>query len=254
MRVFIVDDELGAIKNLQIILQSQNLSIEIIGFASNTKDAELKIKLLKPDVVFLDIDMPKETGIQFLKRLNNYDFEVVFVTAYNEFAIQAFKLNAIDYILKPIDLEEIKQCINRLEMNSLLKSNYREKLNKEKIEFLIDSENSNKDSKLAIKSRDKLELIPFSDIVYLKGNGAYTEFIFLNKGLREAVLMSYPISHYESILPKSDFIRIHKSYVLNKNHLAKIERDSGYFLITKIGDRIPLSKRRVNDIISILKY
>jgi len=253
IQAFILDDEFGAIKNLQLILQDMAPNIEVIGYATSTKDAELKIRMLKPDVLFLDIEMPNESGIEFLKRLHYYDFEVVFVTAYNEFAIQAFKLNAIDYLLKPIDQQEMKHCLERINDLYVLKSNYRMTLTKEKLEHFCDSFEGNDHSKIVLKNKDAIEFVSFEHIIYLRGDGSYTDFTFELKGKITKILMSYPLSHYESILPKKTFLRVHKSFIINTKFIKQIQKSPGYTILLHSGETIPISKRRVADIITQLQ-
>lgn len=253
LKAIIVDDEIGAIKNLQQILKENTSEIEVISYAVSTKDAELKIKLLKPDVVFLDIDMPHETGIEFLKRLNFYDFEVVFVTAYNEFAIQAFKLNAIDYILKPIDLSDLKHCISRLTESQILKENYKNSLTRERLTHLGNGSSENSMTNILLRCKEKIEVVPFELIQHLHADGAYTIFYYLTKGKLVSTIMSYPLAHYEQILPSKVFLRVHNSYIVNTRFIKEIIKDSGYNILTSYGEKIPISKRRVQEILDQLK-
>lgn len=253
IKCIILDDEMGAIKNLQILLAKYGPNLELVGYATSTREAELKIKILKPDVVFMDIEMPGESGIEFLKRLNSYDFEVVFVTAYNEFAIQAFKLNAIDYILKPIDLHELQHCIQRLTELSSLKEAYRKNLTKEKLDFFTQN-TPESPTKIALKNKDSLELVSFDDIICLKGEGAYSEFYIQKNNRPVSLIMSYPLSHYEVILPEKQFLRVHKSYIINKTHVVEIKRGKSFYNIVTTHQRsIPISKRKTTDILNQLK-
>lgn len=254
IKCIIIDDEMGAIKNLQLLLAKYGSEIELVGYATSTKEAELKIKILKPDVVFIDIEMPGESGIQFLKRLNSYDFEVVFVTAYNEFAIQAFKLNAIDYILKPIDLHELQHCVQRLKELSSLKEAYRKNLTKEKLDFFTDS-HTETPAKIALKNKDSLELVDFNDIICLKGEGAYSEFFYHKNNRPVSLILSYPLSHYETILPANQFFRVHKSHIVNKSHVVEIKRDKNYYTIVTTHHRmVPIAKRKTVEILNQLKW
>jgi len=254
IKALILDDEFGAIKKLKWSLKDYGPEVEVLGFATSTKEAELKIKLLRPDVLFLDIEMQTESGIEFLKRLNYYDFEVVFITAYHEFAIQAFKLNALDYLLKPLDINELKRCISRLNEVQLLKENYKNWLTKERIENLNTHPEINIETNIILKSKEKVEIIPFKSIIYLQAEGTYTNFYFLQKGIQVKLMMSYPLAHYEGILPKREFLRVHKSYILNIEYIDHVIKDSGHYILTKTGSKIPISKRRVTSVLEHLKY
>ena len=252
IRAILVDDELGAIKNLQLILNEHAKNLEIIGYATSSKDAELKIKMLKPDVLFLDIEMPQESGIDFLKRIQYYDCEIVFVTAYSEYAIQAFKLNAIDYILKPISIKEIIHCVDRLNEIYNIKQNFRETLLKERLNQISLNPKNKTEQKIILKNKDSVVIVLFEDIISLNADGAYTEFHYLLKGTPKKSIMSYPLAHYEDILPSIDFLRVHKSFIVNKKYIDKILREPNYVVLTIFQAKIPISKRRVKDILQKL--
>lgn len=254
IKALILDDEIGAIKNLQLLLKDYAPEIDVLGFATSTKEAELKIKLLRPDALFLDIEMPSESGIEFLKRLNYYEFEVVFITAYHEFAIQAFKLNALDYLLKPLDIQELKRCIKRLSEVQMLKENYKDWLTKERLNNLNISQDITIESNIVLKSKDKIEIIPFKNICYLQAEGTYTHFFYIHKGILTKLMMSYPIAHYEDILPKKEFLRIHKSYIINTEYIDQILKENGHCILTTFGNKVPVSKRRVASLLDHLKY
>lgn len=244
----ILDDEIGAIRNLEWILRNHS-DVELVASAQSTKEAELKIKLLRPDILFLDIEMPSETGISFLERLGIYDFEVVFVTAYNEFAIKAFKLNALDYLLKPIDIAELKNCIIRISETLLIKQQMREHLLKEQIRNLSNVKDINNKDKIILKTKEGIEIVPFDKIISISADGAYSMFNFLVSGIQKKLLMSYSLAYYEELLPSEYFLRVHKSFIVNKNFIHSIEREPNYFIITNLNERIPISKRRVNEIL-----
>jgi two-component system LytT family response regulator len=253
IKCIIIDDELGAIKNLQILLAKYGSNLDLVGYATSTKEAEMKIKILKPDVIFIDIEMPGESGIDFLKRLNSYDFEVVFVTAYNEFAVQAFKLNAIDYILKPIDLHEIQHCVQRLTEINSLKDAYRKNLTKEKLDFFLHDQ-VEAPTKIALKNKDALELVDFSNIICLKGEGTYSEFYIQKNNRPVSIIVSYPLSHYESILPENQFVRVHKSYIVNKHNVIEVKRGANFYnIITTHFRVIPIAKRKLAEVLTQLK-
>lgn len=253
IKALLVDDEIGAIKNLQVILNDYSSSIEVIGYATTTQEAEFKLKHLKPDLVFLDIEMPGESGIEFLQRINFYDFEVVFVTAYSEFAIKAFKLNAIDYILKPIDLKEFKDSMIRISETFELKQKYKSWLTQERLETLYNNDEKEAHQKIILRNKDKLELVDFKYIVSLEADGTYSIFSFLRNNKIEKLIMSYPLAYYSDILPESTFLRVHKSHIVNINYIEEIEKSPNHSLKTSYGNKIPISKRRVQSVMGQLK-
>ncbi len=252
IRVILVDDEPMSLKNLEFMLHEEGSGFEVIATATNTKDAEIKLKLLKPDVLFLDIEMPNETGISFLERLNNYDFEVVFVTAYNEYAVKAFKLNALDYILKPINRQDIKHCIQRIQESYTLRQTFRNYQLKERLLHLNAHSNDKSNPSIILRTKDNIEIIPYDNIIYLSADGAYSIFHYIQNNQTSEIMMSYPLAYYEEILPVEFFLRVHKSYIVNKLFIESLIRDPNYYIITKFQTRIPISKRRVSQILDKL--
>ncbi len=243
IRALIVDDEHGACENLHNLLTEYTSEIAIVGVANNTKEAEKLINTLNPDVVFLDIEMPNENAFQFLTRLPNIPFEVVFVTAYDDYAIGAFKLNAVDYILKPISISElqnaVKKLASRLEYKKLVElpaDNYQE------IGNLV--ARRIKGNKLTLKDGSNKEEIEFTDIFFLEAQGSYSRIVFRKNNQHKEITMSVTLSFYEELLPDNLFYRIHRSFLINRLHVNRIIRDENDEV--EIADKyvIPISRRK----------
>lgn len=253
MRAIIVDDENKACKNLESVLHEYiDDTLTVIGIANSTAQAETLIKVANPDVVFLDIDMPEENAFQFLARISPVDFEIIFVTAYDEFAIKAFRLNAVDYILKPIRVSELKNAVEKLKE----RHSYKEILARsDRTAFLSLSEqvsNSANHHSLTIRHADGLEIMSFRDIHYAEAQGSYSRFVFVRNQVKKEVIASYPLSYFDDLLPGSIFFRIHRSYVVNICHIKSVLSDSCCVLLAN-GASLPVSRRRFSELLEFLR-
>jgi two-component system LytT family response regulator len=251
--VLIVDDEKEACANLKnIIADYFDDGINIVGKAYSTREAEKQISKLQPDAVFLDIEMPNENAFRFLERISPVTFEVVFVTAYDEYAIRAFKLNAVDYILKPISILELGQAINRL----------KEKIKVKKIltttpttyaDLAHQVANKIKGNKITLKDSNVIEVVDFKEIFFVEAQGSYIRVVFQKDNTVKEIIMSGSLTDYEELLPSDMFFRIHKTYVINCVHVNKIIK--GEFAEAVIGGKynLPVSRRRYTALLDFLK-
>jgi two-component system, LytTR family, response regulator len=253
INVLIVDDEKNACTNLENMLKEYaGQGINIIGIAHNTVDAEKQILQLKPDAVFLDIEMPKENAFHFLDRIPLINFEIVFVTSYNEYAIKAFRLNAVDYILKPISINELISAVEKLKG----RVQYKKILPKNNLSFAQLSEqvdNIFPPNKIILKSVNVTEVVDFKNIYVVEAQSSYSKIIFHKKNGLKEIVMSNPLSDYEDLLPTDIFYRIHRSYLINCAHIKKIWKD-GSNNVTLDGDIVlPISRRRHTLMLDFLK-
>lgn len=226
-KVLIVDDERLARKELSNLI-SQFPGLNLVGEAQSVDDAKLKISLHKPDIVFLDIQMPKKSGFDLLNEIV-VDFKVIFVTAFDQFAIKAFEVNALDYILKPITFERLNTAILNINDNQV---------NNHKI-----SPKLKYDDHLFVNHQDHANFIELSKIVYIESNGDYTMLV-LNSGKR--IPYRRTMQKWESILPSNKFIRIHRSHIINLNYLDKMEEGTNYsysVFLKGINNRFIMSRR-----------
>src|SRR4051812_17864958 len=207
INVILVDDEQEACINLQNILQTYvDEPINIMAVAYNTRDAEQLVRNLQPDALFLDIEMPNENSFQFLSRISPFHFEVIFVTAYDEYAIKAFKLNAIDYILKPVSISELRTAIERLRLRLREKKILSGLFSYPELSELV--YNRSDHLRIVLKNGNEVEVVEFKDIYFLEAQASYCRIVFLkNKEVKE-LTMSYPLSEYEDLLPADAFFRI----------------------------------------------
>jgi len=252
IRVLLIDDEIEACDNLRHILHTYvDASIEILGVAYDTTEAERKVKALKPDAVFLDIEMPDENAFQFLERIKPFDFEIIFVTAYDHFAIKAFKLNAVDYILKPICIDEltdaVKKLRNKLQYRKIVANTDYE------IEVLRQIAQKEKQQKIALRTFNQIEMVDFMDIYFIEAQGSYCRFCFRKANKEAEVTISNSISEYEELFPSEYFYRVHKSYLVNCIYITRISSDPHYELVSNNKHILPVSRRRYPQFIQFLE-
>jgi two-component system, LytTR family, response regulator len=232
----IIDDELKSRESLQILLHDFCEDITVKALCQNVSEGLEAIKTHKPDVVFLDIQMQRETGFDLLARLDKVDFELIFTTAYSEYAIKAFKFSAIDYLLKPIDVAELQAALEKV----------RKKMNhgiSERLEHLIYNLKpaSTKKYKLALPSSDGLVFVKIDEIVYCEAESNYTQ-IHLVNGTKH--LVSRTLKEYEDMLTEQDFFRIHNSYLINLNMIKNYVRGEGGYVVMSNGKSLDVSKRK----------
>lgn len=246
IRALIIDDEKNNIENMARLLAQHNLPVTIVGSATNADDGIKAILDNHPDLLFLDIQMPQKNGFDVLKALPRHDFEVIFVTAFDQYGIQAVKFSAIDYLLKPVNPDELKLAINKVE----------EKLNKKKDNLqlenlmqLIRDKDAKKDHKLALASTKEIRFVNTSDIIRCESSNAYTQF-FLSDG--KSILVSKPIFEYEELLADYDFLRCHQSHLVNKKFIkSMVKEDAGYLLLAD-DTRIPISRSKKEMVLNAL--
>lgn len=252
INVILVDDEKEASANLKSILDEYVAKdINVVGIAHNTADAEKLINSLAPEAVFLDIEMPNENAFHFLDRITPFNFEVIFVTAYDEYAVKAFKLNAVDYILKPISITELTNAVQRL----------REKLEYKKMVANSSSsysdlssvvKNKGKSHKITLKDGNHFEVVDFKNIYFLEAQGSYSRVVFLKDEAVKEMIMSTSLSDYEELMPAELFYRIHKSFMINCMHVKKIIKGEAGQVLINDSYTLPISRRKFLPLLEFL--
>ena len=247
LRAILVDDEANSLSALQQKLIEHCPQVNIVGTFTKPADCILAINTLKPDIVFLDIEMPGINGFNLLQLVNYKDFEPVFVTAYDHYAIKAIRFSALDYLVKPVDIDELRFSVERAEQKKNNAST------NERLDLLLDHvSNPKKDFKhIVIPSQDSLRFIRIDEIIYLEANMNYTHIYMSGK---EKYVVSRTIKEYEDLLPESTFIRIHNSYIINKDYLEKYERGEGGQVIMSNGVRLDVSKRKKAEFLKAMGY
>jgi two-component system LytT family response regulator len=245
IKAIIVDDELHSLQTTELLVQKYCPKIEITGLAESAEKGIQLIDKLKPDIVFLDIAMPVMNGFEMLQHITYKSFEIVFTTAYDEYAIKAFKVNAIDYLLKPIDPEELVQAMEKV----------KEKLDKHeqynKIDELLKmiGQPEVKRKKVALSIDGKIKMIPFDSIIYCESESNYT-YIYLAQGKR--VMISKTLKEVEKIIGNPGFFRVQNSYLVNLGHIKEYIRGEGGELIMSNGDEVKVSRKKKEELMKLL--
>jgi two-component system, LytTR family, response regulator len=254
LRALVVDDEEFARKNLTMMIEEFCPEIEVIGQASRKEQAKAIIESSNPDVVFLDIRMPSGAeGFELLDEIQNKNFLVVFVTAFKDYAIRAFNASAVYYLLKPIDVDELKLAVNKLiETKTTYQedpdnySTYFDSL-KELSHNLLNNKPTNR---IAISHTKGLKLVDDDTITHLEASGNCTT-IYFKDGSR--YLDTRTLKTYENILDPKKFSRVHKSHIINLDIMREYINDDGHFAILEGGIRVPVARNRVSEFVRMLK-
>ena len=244
LKALIVDDEFNARNNLKILIDEFCPELKIVGLVESAEEAQIIIEKEKPDVVFLDIAMPKEDGFSLLKSYENREFSVVFTTAYNEYALKAFKENAIDYLEKPISIDDLQKAVQKV----LKVHGSNEQRTPAELSELVDEAMEGKNDRISIPTRDGYVIIRNTDIIHLEASDNYT-MIYLIDGSRH--LSSKNIKVYEENLNQEVFFRTHKSHIINvEHHLKEFSRSEGNMAILTNGINVPIARRKMSNFLS----
>lgn len=228
----ILDDEALAIDALRVDLERHFPEIEIVQtFQSPIKALEF-VKSHRIDILFLDIDMPMMNGLQFVEQLGNFNFDIIFTTAYDHYALSAFKLKATDYLLKPVSVDDLQHSLSPL----LLKSGL--------------NNNSKKPQKIALSDNTGIEFIAIENIMYCLADKNYTTFHLVNGHKK---LVSKNIGEYEKLLDADVFLRIHQSSIININYINKLTKGENTSVIMEDGNELSVSRAKKNDLVTALQ-
>ncbi len=247
IRTIIIDDEENVRNTTRKILSELRQDIEIAGEAGDVNSGIKLIKNSKFDLLLLDIKLPDGTGFDILEKLSKIDFKIIFITAFEEFAIKAFKFSAVDYILKPLSAFDLINSIDKV--IHLLQAEYSLKLN-----TLISNNhsNNNNEKRLVLKSIDKIHVIKIKEIYRCESDQSYCHFYLADS---TKLTISKPLKEYDDLLKEYDFFRVHKSHMVNMAYIKRFERTEGGYVIMDDDSRIPVSFRKRDELISVLgKY
>ncbi len=236
IRSIIVDDEAKSRESLRILIEDYCEGIAVLATCQNVFEAESAINELKPDLVFLDIQLQRETGFDLLSKYKDFPFDVIFTTAYTEYAIKAFKFSAIDYLLKPIDIGELRAAIRKVAQarDTAITARLQQLLQNLKVE-------SPENYKLALPTADGLVFIKVNDILYCEASGNYTEIVMADN---KKYLVSRTLKEYDEMLAGQNFYRIHHSHLINLNGIKKYVRGDGGYVVMSNEKSLEVSKRK----------
>lgn len=235
LSAILVDDEPSALKNLKWEIEKFCPEVKVIDSFSNPEDAISGIDYLKPDCVFLDIEMPEMDGFQLLKELRFKDFCLIITTAYDNYAIKAFKENAIDYLLKPIDSDDLQRAVSKI-----IKQRDKNELGFE-LENVITSLSNNSKNKIGLPLAGRTLFLDKDEIIFCKSDGNYTEVFMVGSNTE---ILSKNLKEVHNEILSDIFFRVHNSYCVNINHIKEYIRSDGHYLLMSNSAQIPISRSK----------
>ncbi|TMI65767.1 MAG: response regulator transcription factor [Bacteroidetes bacterium] len=245
LKVLLIDDEERATDALRLMIEKTIPEIQQVRVCNDSRIAADIIHEYQPALIFLDIQMPHLNGFQLLEKMPNKNFKIIFTTAYNEYAIQAIRFSAFDYLLKPVDMEELQATVHRfLEGNEDYKQQY-ELLKNIMHNIQVPSA---EEFRLALPTKDGVHFLQPQDIVRCEAVGNYTKFFVSNN---KTYLISRTLGEYDTLLTPHNFIRTHKSHLVNKKYISFIDHDG--FAVLKDNSKVEVSRRRKEDVMASLK-
>lgn len=238
IRAILIDDESRLLSSLQTMLKRNCLQVEVVGLCRSVDEALLKIRECDPDLIFLDISMPGKDGFNLLESIERIRFRIIFVSAHDEYCLRAFKFSAVDYILKPVSEEELVAAVKKAEhgilQDQVLETGIRTLIHNMKPQV------NRQDKKLCLTTLAGFQVVPLSAIVYCEADGPYTNIHLTDR----KICVSRPLADYESLLSDDDFLRVHKSFIINLHHTVEYRRGEGGVVILTNGVEIDVSRRR----------
>ena len=243
IQAVLVDDENNSLEALGILLEKYCPEVEVIGTAQSVEEAIEKIDDLQPELVFLDIALPDGQGFEVLERVEHRNFEVIFTTAYDQYALTAFEFSALDYILKPINAEKLQQSVSRFQE---LKG---DRDLSGRVSVLKDSL-KNINERIILSSMDGFEVFKIADIIRCEANGSYTTF-FIKGGIK--VVTSKTLNNFEKLLYDQPFARVHSKHLVNLEFIKKYISGRGGYIVFEDGSQVDVSERKKKDFIRLMK-
>lgn len=236
IKSIIVDDEESSRGNLKLLLHQHCSNVEVLAEASSNDEAEKAISLFKPELAFLDIRLGKESIFELLERLPEIPFQIIFITAFDEYAVKAFQLNAVDYLLKPIDYNMLIQSIKRIETLSQRRTG-----NPKLSNMVANLKRNNSDKRITLPHGEQIDFVPLNQIIRCQAEGNYTRFYLLGDKTK---LVSKTLKDFELALEDNGFCRTHNSHIINLNMVKSFTRTDGGYLILTDASQIPISRNR----------
>ncbi len=248
IQAVLVDDEPQGCKSLAIKLKAIADDIEIIGTYHHPEKAISGIRKLKPGVVFLDIEMPGMNGFQLLENMEEFNFDVIFVTAYNEHVLNALRISALDYLLKPVDTEELKNALTRLRKKISLSENPLH--TKEQLELLGDTlKTPHPPKRLALATLQGIIFLKINEIIRVEALSNYSTFYLVNK---QKIMVSKTLKEFEPILVMQNFFRVNRSCIVNTDYIIKYKHEDGGVVELQDGSEVAVGPHRKNELVTLL--
>lgn len=232
LRTIIIDDEPDSVKLLQIQLERNCPNVNIVNSYTNSIKASQEIENLHPDLLFLDIEMPVMNGFEILEKILHLDFSVIFITAYNQYALKAFRFNALDYLVKPFDTKDLIEAVTKAE--------HRIKPTSTQLSMLQKQLRGEPVTKIAIPGQHGVSFIDLNEIIYAEASNNYSKLI-LTDGRH--FLISKTLKDVQEVLEEEHFLRVHRQYIINLNHVKQFNRNEGVLTMSN-GDHVPVARNQ----------
>lgn len=239
IKTILIDDESRLLSSLQTMLTRNCPQLEVVAACRSADEALIKIAETSPDLVFLDIAMPGKDGFALLEEIGDVKFRIIFVSAYDQYSLRAFRFSAVDYLLKPVDEEQLIVAVKKAEQ-SILPEQALQKSIHALVHNLRPSTNT-QEKKLCLTTFTGFHVINLSDIIYCEAEGPYTHFHLL---YGKKICVSRPLADYELLLSENDFLRVHKSFLINLHHTSEYRRGEGGIVVMSNGAEIEISRRK----------
>jgi two-component system LytT family response regulator len=233
----IIDDEQDAVEFISSIISEYCPGLEVAGKAHNVKDGVKLVKEVKPDLIFLDVEMPNGTGFDLLTHFPEKNFDVIFITAFNHYAIKAIKFSAVDYILKPININEFIESVNKV----IQKRSTNTVASRENFEALLENLRHSNPTRLVIPTSDGREYLDPREIIRIEADRSYSWFYLTNK---RKILVSKHLKEFQDLLSDRNYFRPHNSHLINLDYVKKFVRHDGGYIEMTDGGQIPISRNR----------
>lgn len=243
LKAILIDDDQSNLSSLTEKLMKHCPQVQVIAKCDNGQDAIKAIENLKPDIVFLDIEMPVMNGFVMLQQLTYKSFELIFVTAYDHYAIKAIRYSALDYLVKPVEIDELRSAVAKAEANRSNRSAHLQ------LELLLEQVNKKHPQRITIPTFDGLRFINIDDIIYLEASNNYTNLYLAGN---PKILVSRTLKDFEEMLPSDIFLRIHHSSIINKNQVEKYIRGEGGQVVMRNGNVLDVSKRKKSEFLQAI--
>jgi two-component system LytT family response regulator len=238
----IIDDEEKNIRLLQNMLEMHCRQVKVAGTSNCAKDGRLMIEELQPHLIFLDVEMPHLNGFDLLQQLEPLSFEVIFVTAYSHYAVEAFEHHATGYITKPIHTEKLVSAVH-----TAIKRIEEKAINKNLFSLLEQNTRHATPDKIPLSTTNGLLFVKIADVMYCESSGNYTHFFLCDE---KKIVVSRQLGEYEKLLPENNFTRIHDKYIINLNYIKEYKKGSGGEVVLENGKEIPVATRRKEDFLA----
>lgn len=244
LKAILVDDELSSLQNLKQKLIEFCPDVQITATAQTPEEAILLIQQHRPDVIFLDIEMPRMNGFRMLDELGDYDFEIIFTTAYNHYAVDAIRISAFDYLMKPVSIGELQSAVSRLAEQRWGKT-------KDKLDILKNSLSISKtqEEKIAIPTGEGLEFIPIKTIMHIESSSNYCKLFFTNG---KSLLVTKLLKDFEDMLTPYNFFRVHNSHLINLSYIKKYIRGEGGQVVMEDGTVLDVARRKKEEFLRMI--